>query len=378
MKKIIVVSDSFKGTISSSEICRVACESVPRFFPEAQLQTIPIADGGEGTVDCFIQAIGAHPVSVPVSGPFGETVIAVYARKDSLAIIEAASAVGLPMATGRENPARASTYGVGQQIRHAVENGCTEIILGLGGSCSNDGGCGVAAALGVVFEDDHGCSFVPVGETLHCISRIHCEKSKAFLQGVSITVMCDVENPLYGPNGAAYIFAPQKGANSAMVKMLDQELRSFADTLERECLFSGSSLPGAGAAGGMGAGCMALLGATLKSGIDTILDAVNFDLALENCDCVITGEGKIDSQSIRGKAVSGIAKRTFAKHIPLIAIVGSIDESAASAYDVGVTAMFGIDRSAQAFFEYAEKSCIYYQRTLEDILRLLRAFSLPP
>ncbi len=377
MKKCIIISDSFKGTLSSLEICNIARQSVPRFFPECDLITVPVADGGEGTVECFLEAIQAVPVTVPASGPYGETIEAAYARSGDRAVVEMASTAGLPMVGSRRNPAETTTYGVGQVVRHAVEHGCTEILLGLGGSSTNDGGCGAAAALGVKFYDPAGRSFVPLGKNLDQIGRIDVSEAKALLANVKITVMCDVENPLYGTSGAAYIFGPQKGADEEMVRFLDGQLRKFDQALQRELGCSIAHIPGTGAAGGMGAGCIAFLGAELKSGIEAVLDMVGFDRCLEGADLVITGEGRIDSQSLHGKVISGIAKRTSPRRIPLVAVVGGIADSADSAYDLGVTAMFGIDREAVAFEAYAHKTRENYQRTLEDILRLIQAMRVP-
>ena len=375
MKKCIIISDSFKGTLSSMEICEVARQSIPRFFPECQVVTVPVADGGEGTVECFVEAIQATPVTVDTTGPYGEPIQATYARSGSRAIVEMACAAGLPMVGNRRNPEITTTYGVGTVIRHAVESGCTEILLGLGGSCTNDGGCGCAAALGVKFYAEDGKEFVPMGKDMDQIAKIDMTEVNALLKDVKITVMCDVENPLYGPTGAAYIFGPQKGADQEMILRLDGKLRKLDEILQRELGLSLAEHPGAGAAGGMGAGAMAFLGAELKSGIEAVLDMVEFDKTLEGADLVITGEGRIDSQSVHGKVISGIAKRTSPKNVPLIAIVGGIHESACEAYDLGVTAMFGIDREAVAFEKYAHKTRENYQRTLEDILRLIRAMA---
>ena len=357
------------------EICHIAKQSIPKFFPRCEVLTIPVSDGGEGTVDCFVEAIGARPVEVTVAGPYGEAIQATYGRKDECAIIEMAAAAGLPMVGERKNPGETTTYGVGQLIAHAIEHGCREILLGLGGSATNDGGCGCAAALGVKFYDGAGNEFVPTGLTLAQIQKIDCSSAQQRLQGVHITVMCDVDNPLYGPTGAAYIFAPQKGADEDMVTALDEGLKKMDIAIQASLNNSVAELPGAGAAGGMGGGCVAFLGAELKSGIECVLDTVGFDAMLREADLVITGEGRIDSQSVHGKVISGIAKRTKPLNIPLVALVGSIAEDAASGYDLGISAMFSIDRSAQAFQEYAPKSAVYYQRTLEDILRLIKAMS---
>ena len=374
MKKIIVISDSFKGTLSSLEICRIAQDSAGRIFPGCQVDTIPVADGGEGTVSCFVAAIGAEPVRVAVRGPFGETVEAVYARKDNSAIIEMASAAGLPMVGERGDPSVTTTYGVGELIRHAVDSGCTDILLGIGGSCTNDGGCGCAAALGTKFYDADGQSFIPVGGTLERIARIDNAGCAQLLSGVTVTVMSDVDNPLCGERGAARIFGPQKGADPAMVERLDAGLGHLAAVIERDLGKSVADIPGAGAAGGLGAGSVAFLDARLRSGIEAVLDMVGFDARLEGASLVITGEGRIDSQSVHGKVISGIAGRTRPRGVPLVAIVGSIADGAQEAYDLGVTAMFSIDRTAKAFTEYAAESAEYYRATLEDVLRLIAAF----
>ena len=375
MKKVVVISDSFKGTLSSREICDIARESVPRILPGCAVTAIPVADGGEGTVSCFLDSIGASPVTVSVQGPYGETVDAVYARKGNRAIIEMASAAGLPMVGSNLDPERTTTNGVGMLLRHAVENGCNELLLGLGGSCTNDGGCGCAAALGTRFFDADGNPFVPVGGTLGNIARIDNREAEKLLGGVTLTLMSDVDNPLCGVRGAAHVFGPQKGADAAMVERLDAGLAHLASVIERDLGVRVADIPGAGAAGGMGAGCMAFLGARMRSGIEAVLDLVDFDAQIDSADLVITGEGRIDSQSVHGKVISGIARRTQPRGVPLVAIVGSIAPDAQEAYELGVTAMFGIDRTAKAFTEYAAESAAYYRATLEDVLRLLAAFA---
>lgn len=376
MKKCIVISDSFKGTLSSLEICEIARQSIPRFFPECEVVALPVADGGEGTVECFIHALRAEAAAAPATGPYGEEIQAGYCRAGNRAVIEMAAAAGLPMVGENRHAEKTSTYGVGQIIRHAVENGCTEILLGLGGSATNDGGCGCAAALGTKFLRENGEPFVPVGATMDQVSHIDISETKRILQGVHLTVMCDVDNPLCGENGAAYVFAPQKGADLATVELLDRNLSALAAAIRRDIGLSVETMPGAGAAGGMGAGCAAFLGAELKSGIEAVLDMVEFDTCLMGADLVITGEGRIDAQSIHGKVIAGVAKRTAPKGIPLVAIVGGIDDSASAAYDLGVTAMFGIDRQAEALEKAAPRSRSNYQKTLEDILRLIKAMEM--
>ena len=373
INKVVVVSDSFKGTISSSRICEIARESIGKFFPECQVCTIPVADGGEGTVACFVEAAGAEPIPVTVSGPYGEPVQAFYGKMGKKAVVEMAAAAGLPMVGDRKNPELTTSYGVGELIRQAVDNGCNEILLGLGGSATTDGGCGCAAALGVEFLDEAGKSFVPVGQSLKKICQVDDRVARERLRDVQITIMSDVDNPLYGPRGAAYIFGPQKGADQAMVRRLDEGLRYLDDVIFQKYGSCTNEIPGAGAAGGMGAGCVAFLGASIKSGIDAILELVEFDRYLDGADMVLTGEGRIDAQSVRGKLISGIARRTSSARVPLVAVVGCIGDDASEAYDMGVTAMFSIDRNATAFENFAHRSEEFYRRTLEDILRLLRA-----
>lgn len=371
MKKCVVVSDSFKGTVSSREICAIAQRVIPRHFPACEVVCIPVADGGEGTVDCFIQAMGAQRVEITVTNALGEKSAAAYARLDELAIIEMAAAAGLPQVGARRCPGTATTYGVGELIAHAVGSGCKRILLGLGGSATNDGGCGCAAALGVSFLDADGHSFVPVGDTLGRIGRIDTARAEELLHGVELTIMCDVTNPLYGPTGAAYVFAPQKGADAEKVKSLDAGLRHFGDVIRSQLGIDVSAMPGAGAAGGMGAGCVALLGGTIQSGIDAVLDVTGFDRQLEGADLVITGEGRIDSQSADGKVISGVARRTRAKGIPLIAIAGGIADSAVAVYDIGVSAMFSTDRAALPVDMLGARSPGDYEATLNDVMSLI-------
>lgn len=374
MKHSIIVSDSFKGSLSSSQICGIAEKQIKTFFPECEVTAIPIADGGEGTVDSVLAICDGEKVTAATTGPFGEPVCASYGRLDeTTAIIEMAAAAGLPMAEGRLNPCKATTYGVGVMIDHAVKAGAKKIILGLGGSCSNDGGTGCAAALGARFLDEKGEPFLPTGGTLSRIKDIDLSDLKKNLAGVTLTAMCDVQNPLHGESGAAYVFAPQKGADPEMVRFLDTQLQAFGATVRRCLDIDICDMPGAGAAGGFGAGFVALMGGTLRSGIDVILDLADFDDKLTDCQLVITGEGRIDSQSVGGKAISGIARRTRWKNVPLIAVVGEIADDAECAYDLGVSAMFTINRKAVPFSESRGRSAENYEKTIADILRLLKA-----
>ncbi len=374
MKKIVVIPDSFKGTISSIEICEIAERSIGQFYPGCEVVSVPVADGGEGTVSCFYKILSGEIVQTSVSGPFGEPVSASYLRAGDAAIVEMAAAAGLPLVEGRPNPAEATTYGVGQQIRHAVESGAKNIILGLGGSSTNDAGCGCAAALGVRFFNAAGEAFVPKGGTLDQIASIDTSGAKRLLSGCTLTAMCDIDNPMYGPTGAAYVFAPQKGANAAMVEQLDQNLAALDRLIRTQLNMDVSALPGSGAAGAFGAGVVAFLGGILKPGIDTVLDLVDFDRLANGADFILTGEGKIDSQSLRGKVVSGVAKRASALTIPVVALVGDVGDDAYGAYDQGVTAIFSTNRKAIPFSEARQRSVRDYAATLEDIIRFSTVF----
>ena len=373
MKKCVVVSDSFKGTVSSCEICAIAQRVIPRHFPACEVVCIPVADGGEGTVDCFVQAMGAQRVEITVTNALGEKSAAAYARLGELAIIEMAAAAGLPQVGERRCPGTATTYGVGELIAHAIDSGCRKILLGLGGSATNDGGCGCAAALGVRFTDAGGTSFVPVGATLDRIAHIDASAVRERLHGVRMIAMCDITNPMHGHSGAAHIFAPQKGADEAAVGELDRQLRALDETFRRELNASVAMLPGAGAAGAFGAGCVALLGAELRRGIEVVLDVVGFDALLADADLVITGEGRIDAQSTHGKVVGGVARRAHARGVPVFAIVGDVGDDAYGAYDAGVSAIFSINRLAVPRDEAKARSHIDYTHTLDDLLRCIRA-----
>ena len=377
MKKCIVISDSFKGSLSSGEICDIARACFAEVLSDCELTAIPVADGGEGTVDCFHQVCGGELVPVTVQGPFGQDMEAAYLRLDgSRAVIEMASSAGLPLVGDRRDPRITSTYGVGQQIRHAVEQGSTQILLGLGGSCTNDGGCGCAAALGVRFLDRAGQAFVPTGGTLDQIAHIDVSGARQLLQTVKLTAMCDIDNPMHGPTGASYIFGPQKGADPAMVEFLDGQLKALDAVIQRELHRAVADVPGAGAAGAFGAGILAFLDGTLCPGIEAVLDLVDFDGKLKDCDLVITGEGRFDSQSIRGKVVSGVSRRAKRQGVPVAVIAGSVAEDVESVSadpDSGVTAAFSINRQAMDYSESRPFRRRNYRHTLENLLRLMKS-----
>lgn len=373
MKKIILIPDSFKGTMSSGEICGIMKRSIQQQLPEAQVIGIPVADGGEGSVDAFLQAMGGEKITLTVRGPYGEEREAFYGIvPGNTAVIEMAAAAGLPLVGENKHAEKTTTFGVGQLMAHALRRNCSKIVIGLGGSATNDGGCGAAAALGAVFRDAEGKAFVPVGESLEKIASIDLSGMPERLREIPIITMCDIENPLCGPLGAAHVFAPQKGADSAMVERLDAGLAHMADVVRRDLGVEIRELHGAGAAGGMGGGMAAFFGSSLQMGIETVLDTVGFDQLLEGADLVISGEGKMDEQSLMGKVVIGTARRAKKAGVPLIAVVGDIGDHVERAYEEGVSAIFSINRVAVPYKEARLRAKTDLALTMDNLMRLLK------
>ena len=340
MNRILIMPDSFKGTITSSDVCDIIEDGIKRAQPDVQTIKYPIADGGEGTVDCFLSfEDSSEKVTRTVSGPFGEDVEASYARFDQTAVIEMCAAAGLNISE-RLDPLNSSTYGVGQLIRDAVKNGSKKIVLGLGGSCTNDAGAGMAVALGVKFYDDAGCEFIPTGGTLEKVERIDAEGISSLLEGVSVFAMCDINNPICGPKGATYIFAPQKGATDETLPVLERNMKRFVGKIKSELGVDLSRIVGGGAAGGLGGGAYAFLNAKLQRGIDVILDIIGFEEKLKDCSLIITGEGKIDNQTLNGKVVMGIAERAKLQNVPVIVVSGTKADDLPDLREFGIMKLF--------------------------------------
>lgn len=374
--KFVLIPDSFKGTLSSSQICEILKTGVEKHFPGSETVSIPVADGGEGSVDAFIAAVGGTKEHVTVKNPYFEDMESYYGLIDDgqTAVIEMAACAGLPLVENRKDPRKTTTYGVGQLIVAAAEKGVKKIIVGLGGSCTNDGGCGAAAAAGIRFYDEAGEEFVPTGGTTEKIRRIDLSGYNPVLRSVEIVTMCDIDNPMYGPTGAAYIFGPQKGADAKMVLELDEGIANLSQVIAQTIGKDISQIPGTGAAGAMGAGMIAFFGSRLQMGIQTVLDTVKFDQLIEDADYIFTGEGKLDSQSLRGKVVIGIAQRAKTQNKPVIAVVGGAEDSQIEqAYEMGVTAVFPINRLPEDFSvsrHHSEENLAY---TVDNILRLMKS-----
>lgn len=374
MRKYVVIPDSFKGCLSSGEICGIIAREIRRRDPEARVCALPVADGGEGTVDAFLGALGGEKVAMPCRDPYGRPLTAHYGLfpDGKTAVIEMAAAAGLPLVGEDRRVADTTTYGVGQLIAHALKRGAERILLGLGGSATNDGGCGAAAALGVEFLDAEGKAFVPVGGTLRRIAHIRTGGLLPALRQAEVIAMCDIDNPLCGESGAAAVFAPQKGADAATVRMLDEGLAHLAAVIEMDLGRSLLALPGGGAAGGFGAGSVAFLGAQLQMGIEAVLDLTDFDRLAADAYLVITGEGRLDSQSLRGKVVVGVARRARALGVPVVALVGSSETDIAAAYDAGVTAVFPINPAPTTLSEALAHARTHLAFTAENVLRFAR------
>ena len=344
MSRYVLIPDSFKGTLSSLEICQIVTEEILTLEPDAEVCAIPVADGGEGTVDAFLSAVGGQRITLSCTGPWGQPVSAFYGLlPDGSAVVEMAAAAGLPLVGDRRDPEKTTTYGVGQLMAHAAAHGARQIVLALGGSATNDGGCGAAAALGMGFYDEEGSSFVPTGDTLCRISRIDAGAVKETLRGIPVLTMCDIDNTLCGPSGAAAVFGPQKGADEAMVRRLDEGLLHLAQMIRRDLGTEVLTLPGGGAAGGFGAGAAAFLDSQLRMGIDVVLELAEFDRRAAGADLIITGEGRLDSQSLRGKVVIGVARRAKALGVPVAALVGGSETDISAVYAEGVSGVFPIN-----------------------------------
>lgn len=374
MAKYVLIPDSFKGTLSSEDICRIASEEILRLEPEAKICAIPVADGGEGTVDAFLAAVGGTRAEVPCTGPCGQEVMGFYGLlPDGTAVVEMAAAAGLPLAGACRDPEKTTTYGVGQLMAHALSRGAKRLVLGLGGSATNDGGCGAAAALGAEFLDEEGRAFVPTGGTLTQIAHIRMKGLRETLAGAEVTVMCDIDNPLCGPAGAAAVFGPQKGADAAMVARMDAGLRHLAETLEKDVGMEVLTLAGGGSAGGFGAGAAAFFGGQLRMGIDVVLDLTDFDRKCRGASLVITGEGHLDSQSLRGKTVVGVARRARALGVPAAALVGGCETALDAVYAEGVSGVFPIHPALCTWPQAAARTEEDLRFTMGNLLRFMAA-----
>jgi len=371
--KILIASDSFKGSATTMEVADNIAKGLLRVCPEIEIEKLPVADGGEGTVETLVAGMDGDFVQVGVTGPLGERVKAKYGIiDDGMAIIEMAEASGLVLVEEeRRNPTLTTTYGTGELILSALERGLKRIYVGIGGSATNDGGMGMARALGYRFLDRDGNELPDGGGRLGQLDRIDLTKVTPLLKDARITVMCDVENPLFGPDGAAFVYGPQKGADPDMVQLLDENLRHFSEILIRDMNADVADIPGSGAAGGLGGGLMAFCGAELKPGIEMVLDILNFDSHLQDVDLVVTGEGRIDGQSAKGKVPAGVAKRAKKLNKPLVAVAGGVGEGAEGLYSIGTDLILPIVDGPMELRQAMDEVRILLERTGERLARII-------
>jgi len=342
---VIIAMDSFKGCASSLELSSAITQGIRTVYQDATIKAYEIADGGEGTLQAMVHNTEGELITCKVHDPLMHLIEAQYGILGDgvTAVIEMAQASGLPLVpVDKRNPLYTTTFGVGELIAHALERGCREFIVGIGGSATNDGGVGMLQALGYRFLDKEGNNIAYGGGALGDIVRIETEHAHPALKKSTFTIACDVDNPMYGERGAAFIYGPQKGATPEAVLKLDANIKHFASCINEQLGRDIAYIPGSGAAGALGGGFLGFLTASLRSGIDIVLDSIQFDTALKNADIVITGEGKVDAQSLMGKVISGIAKRCTQANVPLIVLAGEIDASALRSHEHGVSALFSI------------------------------------
>lgn len=373
MQKIVLAPDSFKGSLSAIEVCQILAEVGQKHFPETEMVQLPIADGGEGLVDALLLACGGEKIWAEVADPLGRPIQAFYGiLGDGTAVIEMAAASGLPLLKDSEKDIlKTSTYGTGQLIGDALKRGCRAFILGLGGSATNDGGAGAAAALGIRYLDREG-NEIRSGGALNQLEQIDTSQLQAGLELARFKIACDVNNPLFGPNGAAHIYAPQKGAKPQHVELLDQGLQRLASVMLVQTGLDMQDVPGSGAAGGLAVPFLAFLQAELVPGLALVLEKVGFDDHLKGSDLVITGEGSTDAQSSMGKVLYGIGKRAAAAGVPVIAISGALQPGYEKLYDHGITAMFAATRRVCRLEEAMKEAETNLRATAEDVFRMLK------
>lgn len=373
--KLLFASDSFKGTLSSEQIIRLLTDSANRIFPGCETLGVPIADGGEGTVDAVIAVTGGSLRSVKVHGPLMEEVSASYGVfGGDNAVIEMAAASGLPMVPAeKRNPLYTTTYGTGELIKDALDHGYRKLSIAIGGSATNDGGMGAMRALGVRFLDKDGKELSGVGADLSKVADIDLSGMHPAVKDAKITVMCDVNNPLTGPDGASYTFGKQKGGTPEILDELETGMKQYASVMREKLGMDVENLAGAGAAGGLGAALCGYLHAALKSGIETVLDLIDFDSLLEGTDLVVTGEGRIDWQSAFGKVPSGVGMRCKAKNIPTVAIVGGMGDGAEKIYEFGVDSIVPTINGAMDIDEALKRAEELYICAADRTFRMIRA-----
>lgn len=373
--KVLVAPDSFKGSLAALKVATAIEEGIRRVFPQAEVRKVPMADGGEGTVQSLIDATGGKFIRKEVIGPLGEKVMAFYGilGDKRTAVVEMAAASGLPLVPPEErDPSKTTTYGTGELIVDALGKGCRDFIVGIGGSATTDGGAGMAQALGAELLDREGREIGFGGEKLRKLDRINISNLDARIGESTVTVASDVDNPLCGEKGAAHVYGPQKGASPEMAEELEEALEHFAKILKRDLGRDVRDVPGAGAAGGLGAGLIAFLGAELRPGIDIVMETVQLEKKLKDVDLVITGEGKMDEQTIYGKTPFGVAKLAKKYKKPVMGICGTLGEGGEILYQHGFDVILANLKAPMSLEKAMKETRRLTVETTERAMRILK------
>ena len=373
--KIVIAPDSYKESLSALEVATAIEQGFREIYSDAEYVKLPVADGGEGTVEAMVAATQGCRVEVTVTGPLGEPVAAFYGLSGDkqCAFIEMAAASGLEsVPPTRRNPLLTTSWGTGELIRHALDAGVTQIIIGIGGSATNDGGAGMVQALGAKLLTKDNQQIASGGHALENLARIDVSELDKRLAGCRIDVACDVTNPLTGPQGATAVFGPQKGATAEMISRLDKALAHFADIIRRDLELDVSNLEGGGAAGGMGAGLYAFCGAKLRPGIEIVTDALHLAEIVADADLVITGEGRIDSQTVHGKVPVGVARVAKRYNLPVIGIAGSLTPDVGVVHQHGLDAVFSVIYSVCTLDEALENAAENVRMTARNVAAVLK------
>ncbi|MDY0317750.1 MAG: glycerate kinase [Candidatus Izemoplasmatales bacterium] len=372
--KFIVSMDSYKGSLNQKELGDIIEKKIKTMLPDSTVINLPMADGGEGTLDCFIESLDAKIINVEVHDPLMRKLKTYYAIKDNTAIIEMAKSSGLTLLKAEEKSInKTTTYGVGEMIKDALDRGILDFIITIGGSATNDGGIGMLSALGAKFYDKNNILLQPIGESLQQIEKIDIKNFDKRLTQATFKIACDVDNPLSGPNGATFIYGPQKGGSKDDILIIDHGLINYSKVANKLLKVDFSNHPGAGAAGGLGYAFKTFFNSRLIPGVDIMIERINIKSHLKDTDYIITGEGKIDYQSVMGKVISGIGKLGKNNNIPVIAIAGSIDYVGNELYDLGITNMFSILPQGMSIEEAMQKENTIknLEMAIEKIIRLI-------
>ncbi len=375
--KVVIAPDSFKGSLTAGEVSKNIAKGIKRVFGDAEIISVPMADGGEGTVCSLVESTNGQIIRTRVKGPLMKEVEAFYGilGDGATAVIEMAAASGLPLLREEErDPMKTTTYGTGELIRHALDKGCRRIIIGIGGSATNDGGAGMIEALGARLLDADGNELEYGGGSLGKLQELDLSNMDKRLGECTIVAACDVDNPLTGPRGASRVFGPQKGADDKMVELLDSNLEHYAEIVLKHTGISIKDRPGAGAAGGLGGGLMAFLGAELRRGVDIVIEAARLEEKLAGADLAITGEGRMDYQTQFGKTPFGVAQTARKHGIPVVAIVGSVGHNAEVLYDMGFSGILSIINRPMTLEEALAESPQLLQKAAENVMRMYKVF----